>query len=285
MPVCDCGTVIQSGQQCKQCQLADRYSTGPVGAATDGGRTIVADEAGPSPSIKCGDCSAKYQGLPAARQCCTDAATGNQPRLVADGGEIEVCPNCGEPTVQTNVQTDINENPASAAYRCRACGEAFDEPDTRAPEGHRDTRPGLAGALSSADPDDLATDGGQYVRETGAGYQGIYSVSNNTVSIPLTTSPVEWTAGDVVWAVDAPADGGVVLTGDEPADPLGRYEVIAERSSLTEREVATAVSIHPSGIAPLDLDAGDSVRVYDHADGLLLVDPDDDPRVEGGDRA
>jgi len=27
MPVCDCGTQIQNGQQCKQCALAERFET------------------------------------------------------------------------------------------------------------------------------------------------------------------------------------------------------------------------------------------------------------------
>lgn len=31
MPTCRCGAHIQSGRRCRDCQLADRYSDGPVG--------------------------------------------------------------------------------------------------------------------------------------------------------------------------------------------------------------------------------------------------------------
>lgn len=69
MPTCDCGSWIQSGQQCRQCQLDDRYGD-RITASTDGGTQIVAPGDEPvEPHIQC-SCGARYHGLEAARGCC-----------------------------------------------------------------------------------------------------------------------------------------------------------------------------------------------------------------------
>lgn len=64
MPVCKCGTQIQSGTRCSECDLAERKGDDPV---ADGG-TQTTDEDDQC-LVKCTDCHARIYDLTEHDQC------------------------------------------------------------------------------------------------------------------------------------------------------------------------------------------------------------------------
>ena len=113
----------------------------------------------------------------------------------------------------------------------------------------------------------------EYVNPTGEGYQGTYAVRSDTVRVPIAMIDVDWQPTRPVFATRVP--DGVALAQSRPEEMLGRPIVL-------DRAQDDVISVPAAACRALGVDRGDDVRVYlRDADGLLLVDADDDPRVEG----
>lgn len=81
---------------------------------------------------------------------------------MGDSRTVECCINC-DSTQITYKPGGVQEpeRKEQTKYRCRNCGEHFDEPDTRPPKGPTGyPRSSHAASLEDADADDIMTDGG-----------------------------------------------------------------------------------------------------------------------------
>jgi hypothetical protein len=175
-------------------------------------------------------------------------------------------------------------------YECEKCGQAmvasvdlehahadFESP----PEDYWQRREADGVPLpSSVDEDNLLTDGGsKYVVETGAGYETIVSVSQRKGVIMLASiDAVDWGVGTSVYAC-ADREGIRLATaevGERIAGPYSTHE--PNSGGRVAVGFGDAVADH------LGVPDGGDVRVYGHDDGgLLLVNAEDDPRVDSGD--
>jgi hypothetical protein len=122
----------------------------------------------------------------------------------------------------------------------------------------------------------------KYVVDTGAGYEATYRVSSRKVSLNLASMPVDWAAGDTIAVVLA--EEGLVLRPAPHSHALLTNEVSASRQAQTSQSTQPRLTLAAGALDYLDVDEGQDVRVYDHANGLLIVAAGDDPRVatDGG---
>jgi len=185
--------------------------------------------------------------------------------LVTDGGQCRWtgdCRNCGK---RVSTRTDgTGETEHCVRVRCSECGT------TNYLTERTDLGP-------------LRADGGsKYVRETGAGYQAVYTVSSSCIAIQLATcDAVDWAVGDTIHA--RLGEDGVVLSSGGP-DELGRYEVRQQTRRAHSGTEKPVLELYAPVKNALGLANGDDARVYDHPDGLEVVDASDDPRImtDGG---
>jgi len=66
---------------------------------------------------------------------------------------ITVCPNCDNSSIVLDNQSSLRKGGQS--YRCTACGERFEQPNERKPEGHTNSVKGMAKKLYDAKPDEV----------------------------------------------------------------------------------------------------------------------------------
>jgi hypothetical protein len=197
-----------------------------------------------------------------------------------DDGQVYACPCCDAAAPRLRERLKNASVGGDARLCCPDCKTGFDADAVVVRERRHGGGSGLSGTpavLARTDADAVLPDGGTtYVRPTGEGYQTVVSVREHATAIQLTTLPVDWPPGTAVRAT--PAAGGVRLTTDAVEAQLGGDTRVTNPAGDQ-----TQVTVPAAAIGQLRLGDGDDLRVYDaDAPGLLLVDADADPRVEGG---
>lgn len=143
---------------------------------------------------------------------------------------------------------------------------------------------------SSTDTDSATTDEtdsreptpSKYVVPTGPGYLARYTI-DNAGKVTISTAALgdrDWPTGTRVHATTHEDGVALLLTPEE-------YDAVAEYG-ITQSHSGARVAAGHDVVSELELEPGDDIRIYDleavdGREGLLIVDAENDPRLEAED--